>query len=53
MTPEQQRAAHPLLDQRGHVRTQRTVWRLMRLLLSPIEHKLMREAQPRYWDDVQ
>lgn len=64
MTPEQQRAAHPLLEQRGHVRTQRVVWRLMRLLLAPVtilcaavagahsEHKMMREAEPTYWDDV-
>lgn len=65
MTPEQQRAAHPLIEQRGHVRTQRAVWRLMRLLLSPFsiacaavagahsEHKLMRDASAKNWDDTQ
>jgi len=65
MTPEQQRSAHPLINNRGHVRTQRVVWRAMRMLLAPVtilcaavagahsEHKLMRDARPTYWDDVQ
>lgn len=56
MTPAQMRAARPLIADRGHVRTQRVVWRLMRFLLAPVsiacaavagahsEHKLMREA---------
>lgn len=64
MTPEQMRAARPLISDRGHVRTQRAVWYLWRWLLAPIniacaavagahsEHKLMREAKPTYWDDV-
>ena len=56
MTPAQMRAARPLISTRGHVRTQRVVWRLMRWLLAPVniacaavagahsEHRLMRDA---------
>lgn len=65
MTPEQKRAAQPLISHCGCVRTQRAVWHLMRWLLAPIsivcaavagahsEHRLMREAKPNYWDDTQ
>lgn len=65
MTPVQMRAARPLISERGNLYTQRVVWRLMRFLLAPLnivcaavagahsEHKLLREAQPVYWDDTQ
>ena len=65
MTPAQMRAARPLITDRGHLYTQRVVWRLMRWALLPLnvfcaavagahtEHKLMREAPPTAWDDTQ
>lgn len=65
MTPAEMRAARPLITDRGHLYTQRVVWRLMRLLLAPVaiacatvagahsEHKLMREAPAKPWDDTQ
>lgn len=64
-TPEQLRSARPLISTRGHVRTQRAVWRLMRWALAPIniacaavagahsEHRLMRNAPAQSWDDTQ
>jgi hypothetical protein len=67
VTPEQMRAAHPMLSERVRVRvrTMYTMRRVMGLLLMPLsvlcaavagahsEHKLMREAQPAHWDDNQ
>ena len=33
---EERRAAAPLIGSRGHVRTQRAVWYVMRILLAPL-----------------
>lgn len=66
MTPAEMRAMRPKLHGCGtRLRTQLFVYRLMRFLLAPVsiacaavagahsEHKLMREAQPGYRDDIQ
>lgn len=60
MSPKQMRAAHPLISSAGHVLTDRAIWRVMRMLLAPVniccaaiagahaEHGRMMAADPSF-----